>query len=174
MSTAETTQRKGRPDHYWEDLEQGDVLVSPGLTITDSHLVSWAGLTGDWVSLHLDAEYAATTPFGQRIGHGPLTLSVALGLLTQTGYFTHVEAWLGLDEVRAVQPVYIDDTIRVEATVVEARKTSRPERGLWSLFYEVINQDGERVMTFRSSFLISCRDGASPAGSVQSGSGEDK
>lgn len=160
MNAVEPKRRKGRPDHFWEDLEQDDVVVSPGLTITDSHLVSWAGLTGDWVSLHLDAEYAAKTPFGQRIGHGPLTLSVALGLLTQTGYFTHVEAWLGMDEVRAIQPVFIGDTIHVEATVVEARKTSRPGRGVWSLSYAVMNQGGATVMTFRSSFLISCRDRA--------------
>lgn len=148
---------KGRPDHYWEDLATGDVVVSPGITVTDSHLVQWAGLTGDWVSLHLDAEYAAATPFGQRIGHGPLTMSLALGLMTQTGYFTHVQAWLGLDEVRAKSPVFIGDTIHTEATVVEARTTSRPERGLWSLSYEVQKQDGTTVMTFTSSFLVARR-----------------
>lgn len=159
MDTVEIGQVKGRPDHFWEDLKEGDVVISPGLTITDAHLVQWAGLTGDWVSLHLNSEYAAATPFGQRIGHGPLTLSVALGLLTQTGYFTHVEAWLGLDEVRAMNPVFIDDTVHAEATVVEARTTSKPGRGLWSLAYEVKKQDGSTVMTFRSSFLISRRDG---------------
>ncbi|MDO5511748.1 MaoC/PaaZ C-terminal domain-containing protein [Corynebacterium sp.] len=145
---------KGPPDHYWEALVTGDRLRSPGLTITEAHLVSWAGLTGDWVSLHLDAEYASGTTFGQRIGHGPLTLSTALGLMTQTGYFTHVVAWLGLDEVRAQAPVYIGDTIRVEATVAEARETSRPGNGLWSLDYAVINQHGDTVMTFTSTFLI--------------------
>lgn len=145
---------KGPPDHHWGALKTGDKLRSPGLTITEAHLVNWAGLTGDWVSLHLDAQYAENTPFGQRIGHGPLTLSVALGLMTQTGYFTHVVAWLGLDEVRATKPVLIGDTIRVEAEVSVARETKNPAHGLWSLDYTVLNQHDEAVMTFTSSFLI--------------------
>ncbi|MDP9933785.1 acyl dehydratase [Paenarthrobacter nicotinovorans] len=145
---------KGRPDHYWDALVEGDVVVSPGITVSEAHLVQWAGLTGDWVSLHLDEEYASKTQFGRRIGHGPLTLSVGLGLLTQTGYFTNVTAWLGLDEVRAVQPVFIGDTIHTEATVRTARTTKRPDTGIWTLDYKVIKQDGSVVMTFSSSFMI--------------------
>ena len=145
---------KRRPDMRWSALAVGDVVESPGVTIGEAHLVQWAGLTGDWVSLHLDAQYAAATPFGERIAHGPLTLSIALGLLTQTGYFSNVAAWLGVDEVRALRPVLIGHTIRARAVVVEARPTKRPDRGLWGLAYQVVNQDGETVMTFRSSFLI--------------------
>ncbi|RSZ63846.1 hypothetical protein EAH68_06315 [Corynebacterium hylobatis] len=148
---------KGAPDHYWDALETGDKLRSPGLTITEAHLVNWAGLTGDWVSLHLDAQYAEQTAFGQRICHGPLTLSAALGLMTQTGYFTHVVAWLGLDAVRATKPVLIGDTIRVEAEVTLARETKKPEHGVWSLGYTVFNQHDEVVMNFTSSFLIERR-----------------
>lgn len=154
------------PDHFWEDLRTGDRLVSPGLTITESHLVSWAGLTLDNVALHLDAEHAAGTSFGQRIGHGPLTLSAALGLMTQTGYFARVVAWLGLDAVRAVRPVLIGDTIRAEARVAAARETRKPEQGVWSLEYSVVNQRDEPVMTFTSSFLMQRR----PAGSIAPGS----
>ncbi|AOY73066.1 hypothetical protein IG195_06180 [Arthrobacter sp. TES] len=148
---------KGRPDHFWDDLVTGDRLKSPGITISEAHLVQWAGLTGDWVSLHLDEEYASQTPFGQRIGHGPLTLSLGLGLMTQTGYFTNVIAWLGLDAVRAVQPVFIGDTIHVEAIVSQARATSKPGSGLWTIDYTVLKQDGSTVMTFSSSFLIKRR-----------------
>lgn len=148
---------KGRPDHYWDALVEGDRINSPGITISESHLVQWAGLTGDWVSLHLDAEYAAGTPFGQRIGHGPLTLAVALGLMTQTGYFSNVVAWLGLDEVRAVQPVFIGDTIHAEVRVREARETKRAEAGIWTLDYTVVKQDGTTVMTFTTSLMIKRR-----------------
>ena len=144
-------------DAYWEDLGPGDRLRSPGLTVTETHLVNWAGLTGDWVSLHLDAEYAAATPFGQRIAHGPLTMSVALGLMTQTGYFGHVTAWLGLDNVRAQAPVFIGDTVHVEAEVATARETKKPDAGLWTLNYSVINQRGETVMTLTTSLLINKR-----------------
>lgn len=158
-SLTETSERvKRRPDHHWEDLVVGDEVESPGMTITEAHLVSWAGLTGDWVSLHLDEEYAAKTPFGQRIGHGPLTLSLALGLLTQTGYFSNVSAWLGLEAVRAVKPVLIGDTIVARAVVSTARETKKPENGIWTLDYTVRNQHEETVMTFTSSFLVLRRE----------------
>ena len=154
LAAVQTDRPKGRPDHRWGALVEGDRVRSPGITVTEAHLVQWAGLTGDWVSLHLDEEYASKTPFGRRIGHGPLTLSVGLGLLTQTGYFSNVVAWLGLDEVRAVQPVFIGDTIHAEATVRVARETKKPDVGLWTLDYTVVKQDGSTVMTFTSSFLI--------------------
>ncbi|GAA1706741.1 MaoC/PaaZ C-terminal domain-containing protein [Kribbella yunnanensis] len=144
----------GQGDVYWEDLSDQQRLVGPGMTITDAHLVNWAGLTGDWVSLHLDAEYAATTPFGARIAHGPLTLSLSFGLLTQTGVFGNVSAWLGVDEVRARRPVLIGDTIHPEAVLRTTRSTSKPEAGLWTFDYETINQRGEVVMTFSGSFLV--------------------
>lgn len=156
-STKHATPPKGRPDHYWDALVEGDLVVSAGMTITDAHLVSWAGLTGDLVSLHLDETYAAKTQFGHRIAHGPLTLSLGLGLMTQTGYFSNVVAWLGLDNVRAMAPVFIDDTIHVEATVSVARESSKPGVGIWSLDYSVFKQDGSKVMTFTSSFMIARR-----------------
>ncbi|WP_341578235.1 MaoC family dehydratase [Microbacterium schleiferi] len=145
---------KGAPDHYWEDLVAGDEIRTSGITVTEAHLVSWAGLTGDIVEFHLNAAYAEQTPFGARIGHGPLTLSLSLGLLTQTGYTRNVVAWLGLDEVRATKPVLIGDSITVTATVAEARPTSKPGTGVWTLAYTTLNQKGETVMTFRSSFLV--------------------
>lgn len=158
MASSGNNAVKTRPDYFWEDLVEGDVIISPGLTITETHLVQWAGLTGDWVSLHLDSEYAKASSFGQRVGHGPLTLSVAMGLLTQTGYFSNVAAWLGLDEVRAMNPVFIGDTVRAQATAIEARPTEKPGRGVWTLLYEVKKQDGSIVMTFRSSFLMLRRE----------------
>ena len=142
------------PDYYWEDLCQDDVISSPGLTISEAHLVTWAGLTGDIVSLHLDEVYASKTQFGKRIGHGPLSLACALGLLTQTGYFKNVAAWLGLDEVRATAPVFIGDTIRANAELIETRETSKPGMGIWKFKYSVINQDEKTVMTFYSSFMM--------------------
>lgn len=154
LATNTTKTPKGRPNHFWEDLVTGDVIETAGMTITDAHLVQWAGLTGDLVSLHLDESYAATTPFGQRIAHGPLTMSLGLGLMTQTGYFSNVLAWLGLDEVRAVAPVFIGDTIRVNATVAMVRETKKPEQGIWKINYLVLKQDNSTVMTFSSSFII--------------------
>ena len=150
----------GQGDKYWEDLQVGDQLRGPGVTITDSHLVQWAGLTGDWVSLHLDEEYAAAAGFSGRIAHGPLSMSMTLGLLTQTGIFGNVTAWLGVDQVRASTPVLIGDTIHPEAEVVVARSTSKPRNGIWTLSYRTVNQRGETTMTFTSTFMVRRRPAA--------------
>lgn len=154
MDESTSTSQKAPQPRHWEDLSTGDELHSTGMTITEAHLVNWAGLTGDIVQFHINADYAASTPFGERIAHGPLTLSVSLGLVTQLGYFGNVIAWLGLDEVRATRPVLIGDTIYVCAVVREARPTSKPENGVWTIDYQTHNQRGETVMTFTSSFLV--------------------
>lgn len=139
----------------WEHFPAGRRITSPAVTVTETHVVGWASLTGDWVPLHMDAEYARSTPFGQRIAHGPLTLSLALGLVVRTGVFGDaVIAWLGLDEVRLPGPVFFGDTVHAEVEVLESRPTSRAERGLAVLGYAVHNQRDEVVMTFRSSFLL--------------------
>lgn len=144
-------------DKYWDDLEEGDSFLTTGVTVSEAHLVSWAGLTGDIVQFHLDEEYAKNTPFGSRIAHGPLTMSLALGLSTQTGYLTHVIAWLGLDALKAHQPVLIGDTITATITVREARRSSRQGRGIWVLNYSITNQHGDEVMSFTSSLMVNTR-----------------
>jgi acyl dehydratase len=149
-------------DRTWESFAVGDGVETERITVTEAHVVSWAGLTGDWVPLHVDADYAASTSFGERIAHGPLTLALALGLVTRTGVFGDaVVAWLGLDEVRLPLPVRFGDTIHARADVVESRPTSNPERGLAVLAYTVHNQRDDVVMTFRSSFLLRRRVPAS-------------
>jgi itaconyl-CoA hydratase len=139
---------------YWEDLEKGTTVTGPGMTITDAHLLGWCGLTGDLVSLHLDDEFAAASPFGARVAAGPLTMALGLGLITQTGIFGNVRAWLGVDDVRALAPVFIGDTIRPEVVLADSTETKRPDQGLWTLDYTVRNQRDEVVMTFTSRKLI--------------------
>ncbi|WCB95378.1 Bifunctional protein PaaZ [Baekduia alba] len=128
---------------------------SAALTVTETHVVSWAGLTGDWVALHTDAEAAAQSAFGERVAHGPLTLALALGLVTQCGVFTgNVVAWLGLDGVRASAPVRFGDTIRARVRVAELRPAARGERDVCRLHYSVVNQREEEVMTFDNTLLL--------------------
>jgi itaconyl-CoA hydratase len=148
-----------RADFWWEDLQPGDVLCGSGMTITDAHLIQWAGLTGDIVSLHLDHEYASGTQFGERIAHGPLTLALALGLTTQTRYFNNVVALLGLDEVRALRPVLIGDTVHPEAELIDSRSSKKADQGIWTFAYTMFNQRGEPVMAFKSSLMIRRRPG---------------
>jgi acyl dehydratase len=138
------------------DYITGTATTTQGFTITETHLVNWASLTGDWLPLHMDAEYARTTPFGGRLVHGPLTLSLALGLSTKSGLFDPESAiaWLGLDEVRATLPVRPGDTIRVHLEILEARASSKPGRGIVRIGYRVENQRGELVLTFTNSLLV--------------------
>ena len=142
-------------ERSWESFATGDRFRTESITVTETHVVGWAGLTGDWVPLHVDAEYAATTEFGQRIAHGPLTLALALGLVTRTGIFgMSVLAWLGLDNVRLPLPVLLGDTITTEVVVSASRPTSKPGRGLVALDYDVRNQRDETVMTFTSTLIL--------------------
>jgi itaconyl-CoA hydratase len=144
-----------RGERSWDSFSVGDDYLTESITVTETHVVTWAGLTGDWVPLHVDAEYAAATEFGERIAHGPLTLALALGLATRTGIFGNcVLAWLGLDDLRLPLPVRLGDTIHADISVRECRPTSKPGRGIVVLDYTVRNQNDETVMTFVSTFLL--------------------
>ncbi len=131
--------------------------------MTETHLVNWSNLTGDWYPLHVDAEYARNEgPFGQRVAHGPLIFALSVGLIERANVLGRSAlAWLGADEMRALHPVFIGDTVRVRATVLEARPSrSDPSRGVLSLRYDTLNQSHEIVMSFRYSVLIRSRPSA--------------
>lgn len=140
---------------YFEDYLVGERMVSPGRTIDTSDILTFAGLTGDHYPLHVDEEYARTTQFNGRIAHGPLTFSIAVGLVALSGlYGTSVEALLGCDDLRALRPVRPGDTVRVNVTVNLAEASSKPEFGKVTLGYEVVNQREEVVMTFVWKVLV--------------------
>jgi acyl dehydratase len=102
------------------DLMEGARLRGGSRTITESDLVSFSALTGDWHPQHADAEWAAESRFGERIAHGMLVLSYAIGLL---GFDPErVVALRGIDSLTFKRPVKIGETIRAEAEVVEAKE----------------------------------------------------
>jgi acyl dehydratase len=143
------------PEKYWEDFTVGDRVTSMAITVTETHVVNWAGLTMDFYPLHMDREYAARTPFRGRIVHGPLTFALAVGLMGMTGYAKDsVSAWLGVDGMKIPAPVRIGDTIRLEAEITEMRETKNPQQGLTVMLYEVVNQRDETVMSFDMKFLM--------------------
>jgi itaconyl-CoA hydratase len=154
-------------DRFWEDFPAGTFLRTRGMTITETHIVNWANLAGDWLPIHVDHHVASETPFRSVIAHGPLTLSLSLGLVIQSGFFGDaVIAWLGLDEVRLPKPVLPGDTIYAHITVVEQVPTRKPNRGRVTLSYDVRNQRDETVLTFTSGFLMHRRDAAVDTGGV--------
>jgi acyl dehydratase len=106
----------------------------------------------------MDAEYAAKTPFGQRLAHGPMIFALAVGLVGMTGIGgTAVIAWLGADKMRMLKPVMIGDTIRVEVEVREQRPTKKPEQGIQIWRYTVKNQRDEAVMAFDYTMMFNMR-----------------
>jgi len=145
---------------YLEDFKVGEKDVSPGRTVTEADIVMFASLSGDWNELHTNAEHMKNSLFGQRIAHGMLTLSIAsgLGLRTRGRPSVEVLAFLGMDKVRFVAPVFIGDTIRVEAEVVEARPSkSMHGAGILKFKNSVKNQRDEEVATWETALMVSMR-----------------
>ena len=127
---------------YFEDFQVGDKIVTRGRTITEADIVTFSAFSGDWHPLHTDVEYAKKGPFGERIAHGFLVLSVASGLLPLSEIA--IIAFYGIDKLRFVNPVKLLDTIHVEFEAVE--KQDRDERGGVITFRQTVkNQRGEEV-----------------------------
>lgn len=134
---------------YGDDFRLGEVFETGAVTVTETHVVNWAGLTGDFYPLHMDKEYAAKTRFGERLAHGPMIFALAVGLVGLSGVGADsVIAWLGVDDMRMHRPVLIGDTIRVRVEVKEQTRTKDPQRGVQVWLYTVLNQRGETVMSF--------------------------
>jgi 3-hydroxybutyryl-CoA dehydratase len=130
-------------DKYYEELAVGDQREFSGVTITETHVVNFAGVTGDHFDLHLNAEYAKSTPFGRRIAHGLLVLSCGAGLVPLVP--GRMQAFLGLDEVRFLAPVFIGDTIHPDMEVLE--KQDKPPGGVVTIAERILNQRDEVVIS---------------------------
>lgn len=142
--------------HYFEDFEVGQTFQSGGRTITETDLVNYAALGGDWTEVHTNAEYAATQPFGERVAHAPLTFTVALGLIYRCGFFERtVAAFLGMDTMTFPTPVFIDDTISIHCEVTECRNLdSRDDVGMLGMDTTMTDQNDETVMDGEMSFFV--------------------
>jgi acyl dehydratase len=135
-------------------LNEGDRVTTPGRTIGESDINLFAGLVGDFTPIHVDEQFARTTPFGGRIAHGPLAMSTAIGMLTHTGILG--ERVLGLLNLNwdFAGPVKIGDTIRARVRVAAIRPTSKPGRNVATFEFEVINQNDAIVQTGRMLVLV--------------------
>ena len=102
---------------WFEEFEVGQRIITPGRTITESDIVSFAGLSGDYNQIHTDAEFSSKTPFGKRVAHGLLVLSIASGLAMRTGVLEGtVLAFREINNWKFSLPVFIGDTIYTELT----------------------------------------------------------
>lgn len=129
---------------YFEDLEPGMQWRTGSRTVTEADLVGFAGVSGDFNPIHVDAVHAAASGFGERIAHGALVLAIATGLRQQEGRLRGtLKAWLGMREWRFRAPVRIGDTLTVVNRMTELRR--REEDGLAVQLVSVVNQREEVV-----------------------------
>ena len=134
---------------YYEDYALGEVFVSPGRTITETDLILFSGITGDWHSMHTNVEYAKKSKFGERIAHGMLILSIGTALLFRLGdnvlFPKSFIAFYGIDKLRFVKPVLIGDTISSKAEVIGMEEKDA-ERGIITYDTRINNQHEELVV----------------------------
>ena len=142
---------------YYEDYEIGVTMQTRGRTITESDIVSFAGLTGDYNPMHTDAEYMKESMFGQRVAHGLLTLSYAVGQAYQLGFMERtVLAFRGL-EMKFSLPVFIGDTVHAELIVREKKDAARLGGGMVTIDIKVVNQNGKTVQSGELLVLVASR-----------------
>jgi acyl dehydratase len=142
---------------HYDDFEIGEESLTAGRTLTETDIVNFAGITGDWNEIHTNKELAERGPFKQRIAHGALVFSIATGLSVRLGQTADtVIAFYGLDRLRFVKPTFIGDTIRVKQKV-EGKSERDEHSGIVTMLNEVINQRDEVVVSYTAKVLLKRR-----------------
>lgn len=131
---------------YYEDFNVGDVIVTPNRTVTEADVMAFAGISGDFNPLHTDEEFMKKSPFGGRIAHGLLSVSIGTGLINQLGVFEGTNLALLNMNIKFTGAVKFGDTIRLELKTIEKKETSKPEKGIITYDANVINQKNESVV----------------------------
>jgi acyl dehydratase len=140
---------------YFEDYVVGAARTTFGRTITETDIVLHAGQSGDFFPHHMDAEWCSEQDFGQRMAHGTLVFTVAVGLTA--GLVNPVAMSYGYDRLRFIKPVFIGDTIRVKVVIKEKRDHRRAEMGIVCEALEATNQRGAVVLVCEHLLLLQRR-----------------
>jgi acyl dehydratase len=143
---------------YFEDFEVGQVFESQGRTITEADLVTFAGWSWDTNPVHTDAVSAGEGRFGERIAHGLLGMSVAMGLASRLGVFEGCSiALLGVDGWRFLRPIHVGDTVKVRVEILEARLTSKGDAGILERRFTLVDQDHHVLQDGHIGLMVSRR-----------------
>ncbi|MFI5429597.1 MaoC/PaaZ C-terminal domain-containing protein [Aeromicrobium sp. UC242_57] len=140
---------------YFNQLEQGTSYTSSGRTVTEADIVAFAGLSGDFNPLHMDAEWVReNTGFGARIAHGLLILSISSGLRTPGLDDLAIQAYLNVDR-RMSAPTFAGDTVHVVQTISGLKaSSSKPGMGVVTLDVAVHKHDGTVVQQGTDVLLV--------------------
>ena len=131
-------------DKYFDEYEVGEMWKSAnGRTVTETDIVNFCYLSGDWYPLHSDKVWAEQGPFKKRIAHGLLIFSISSGLMHfEPGY---IKAFYGIDHLRFTQPVFIGDTLKVHVKILEKIEKNE-NHGVIVAESNTINQKNEIVL----------------------------
>lgn len=131
---------------YFEEFNIGDEFRTNARTVTEAHFVAFEGLSGDFNSLHVDAEYSKGTMFKERIAQTFLGLTMVSGLwyMLFLGEKTTM-AFLELRNWKNLKPIKIGDTIHGTIEIIEKKETKKPDRGIVISHRSIINQRDEVV-----------------------------
>lgn len=136
-------------------LDVGMEFTSPGRTVTETDVIAFAGLTGDYAELHTNANLMAHSEFGQRIAHGMLGISIQLGLATRVLPPFGAVAFLGISDWRFLRPVFIGDTVKALVEVTGMRESrSHPGHEVLTMKRDLVNQRGETTQTGTTVSLV--------------------
>ena len=135
---------------YFEEFEVGQKFCSSARTITESDIVTFAGLSGDYNQIHTDIEFSKNTPIGRRIAHGLLVTSIASGLLAQSGLIEGtVIAFREINNWKFTKTTFIGDTIHVIIEIIETK--SLPRLSAIDLYIE--SKDVEEATTIINDLI---------------------
>jgi monoamine oxidase len=144
---------------YFEDYTVGAERNTSGRTITETDVVVHAGHSGDFFPHHMDAEFARTTAFGQRIAHGTMTFAIGIGLTASQ--INPVAVSYGYDRLRFPKPVFIGDTIHTRVTIKSKEEDAkRPGFGRVVEACEVVNQRGDVVLYCEHILIVQLKSAA--------------
>jgi len=149
------------PGRYYEEWTIGDRIEhQPHRTVTETDNLLISALTHNLQPLHLDAEYAGASEFGQILVNGTFTFALMIGLSVNDTTLGTLVANLGYDKVRMPAPVFIGDTLGAETEVIALRDSnSRPDAGLVTFAHQLVNQRGVVVCTCERTALMQRRPG---------------
>lgn len=130
----------------FDEFEIDEEIISGARTVTETDVVNFACLSGDFHPEHMNDEYARKGPLGERIAHGLLVMSMATGLLNQTGAFEGTSIAILEVTARFMKAVKFGDTIRAIQKIVGKKETNKPDRGVLTSQITVLNQDDQKVL----------------------------
>ena len=153
------------PGNYYDDIKLGDERITPGVTVTEGHVLAYAGVAGDFSPVHMDETYAQSTVFGSRIAHGLMGLSLTDGLKVQSAFFRDGIAlgwtWNFKGAIR------IGDTLKVRFRIADMRiPRSRQDMGILFIAMELLNQRGEVVQEGEHRLMVPRKPDLSADGAV--------